>query len=269
MGPDPRSPRVLCRPGDCIVGMVAPGTGARPTLSVVVAVLLFTSGFGAFFHSPLLYYDARPAYVAEEGLSATDYRAVNTTDVNHSFKPFPLVEIQARTWVSLYASGGVAEGENESIDLANSSVAGVFSMSAMQLGPISANPLVYASDPRVLDASGILIAEVQKYLPRNVTEVTDLSVESEQSVTMLDRETTMTTLNGTLVLSNESTIDVRLYLARVVRDGELVVAFGIAPASKVDARESFVTLAENVRLVEWGEGPPETGTESERVTARQ
>lgn len=249
--------------------------------AVLCAVgLLLSANFGAFFHAPLLYYDARPAYVTDEGLAETDYRAVNTTDGNASFEPVPLVEIQARTWVSLYATGiggslpadsgddppgdgdGPPGNDTPTADVGNASVVAVVSMSALKLGPISANPLVYASDPRVLGASGLLIKEVETYLPENVTEVTDLSIRNERSMTMLDQETTLTTFNGTLVLSDESTVDVRLYLTRVVKDGELVVVFGIAPASADGAEEQFVTVAENVRLVEWGEGPPESRTGS-------
>jgi hypothetical protein len=260
--------------------MGLPDVDRQFAVSLAVGLLL-SAQFGAFFHVPLLYYDARPAYVADEGLAETDYRAVNTTDGNASFEPIPLVEIQARTWVSLYATGiggapsadagdgppsdGDAPPTDDgppTTDVENSSVVAVVSMSALKLGPISANPLVYASDPRVLGASGLLIEEIEPHLPENVSEVTDLSIRNERSVTMLDQETTLTTFSGTLVLSDESTVDVRLYLARVVKDGELVVVFGIAPASADGTEEQFATVAENVRLVEWGEGPPESRTGS-------
>jgi len=245
--------------------------------ALVVVGLILAGPVGAFFHAPLLYYDARPAYVADEGLAATDYRAVNTTDTNTSFEPIPLVEIRARMWVSLYAKGlgggpqsgtegarrGAPDGRQSTddpptTDLENGSIVAVTSMSAMKLGPISANPLVYASDPRVLSASGQLIDEVEPYLPRNVSEVTNLTIRNERSVEMLNRETRLTTFDGTLVLSNDSRVDVRLYLTRVVRDGELVVVFGIVPASDAGSADQFVTLAENVRLVEWGAQPPES-----------
>lgn len=246
------------------------GLGVLAVVFVVVLVIVAAIGGVAWFFldpAPLLYYDARPAYVDDPGLEATGYKTLNSTDFTLGYAPITGgKEVQMRTWTTVYVSGvegperdavsGNTSG-NASVDIANASVVTVFSMSSLGLGPVHLNPLVYATDPGLLNESGILLDQAETYLPSNVTNVTDVSIRSERRITMLGQETGMTTLDGTLELSNETTIDVRLYVARVVHEGELVIAFGIAPQNRDVADHNFGTLVYNLRQAEWGERGPE------------
>jgi hypothetical protein len=143
-------------------------------------------------------------------------------------------------------------------------------MSSLELGPVAFNPLVYASDPGVLDQSGFFIDQGESYLPANVTNVTDLSVQSDRPVTMLGKDTQMTRLSGSLTVSPDAEpVNVTVYVARVTHGGNLVMMVGIAPVSG-DVSDEFVTLAGSVRHWEADEGrPPQfNGTGSQtRLTA--
>jgi hypothetical protein len=248
------------------------GLGALLVVFLVVAVVIAAIGGIWWFvsdDSPLVYYDARPATVDEAGLAQTDYLAVNDTAFNLSYSPVPFVgrDVRVRSWVTVYAKGVTPESVSGrgasaadvdasvgSIAGANTSLVTVFSMSALELGPVAFNPVVYASDPGLLNESGVLVERAENWLPSNVTDVTNVDLRSSRPVRMLGQETQLTTFTGELVLSNDSRVDVRLYLARVVHEGELVIVFGIAPQSE-DDRDEFATLVENVRMGEWGTRP--------------
>lgn len=245
---------------------------------VVVVILVVVAAIGGIWwfvtdERPLLYYDARPANVDANGLSDTGYQEINDTAFNISWSPIPLVgrDIRIRSWVTVYGKGETIEavlnesGEegsqaamsNESVgtvDPEGDALVTVFSMSALQLGPIAFNPVVYAADPGLLNTSGVLIDHAETWLPQNVTNVSNVDVRSTREVTMLGQETKMTTFDGQLMLENESPIDVRIYLARTVKDGELVVALGIAPPDETSSAE-FATLVESIEMGEWGTSP--------------
>lgn len=278
------------------------GLGIAGVVLVVVVVIVAAIGGIWWFvtdDAPLLSYDARPAVVDETTLAETEHTAINDTAFNVSYQPVPFVgrDVRVRTWVTVYASGvtlpngsvapadtgtGTGPGSDEattrnatalpanataggSVDVANVSLVTVFSMSALQLGPVAFNPVVYATDPGLLDTSGVLIDRAETYLPRDVTDVSNVDVRSSREVTMLGTETEMTTLSGELNFADgESTdastpagpesIAVRFYVARVVHEGELVVVFGVAPPNG-DTEVSFARLAEGVRMGEWGTKP--------------
>lgn len=269
------------------------GTAVVLALVLVVAavagVWLFVTD-----DAPLMYYDARPAAVGEEALAESGYAAVNDTAFNVSYSPIPLVgrDVRVRTWATVYASGvtlpngsvapappsgnataapanatgnnaptGVsadppnATAANASVDVGNASLVTVFSMSALKLGPAAFNPVVYAADPGLLDTSGVLIDRAETYLPRNVSRVSNVDVRSSRGVTMLGKETEMTTLTGELYFadgtgstaSGPDSLAVEFYVARAVHRGELVVVFGVAPPGG-DSEAAFATLVEGVRM---------------------
>jgi len=295
------------------------GLGIVGVVLVVVAVIVAAIGGIWWFvtdDAPLMSYDARPAVVDETTLAETEYRAINDTAFNVSYQPVPFVgrDVRVRTWVTVYASGvtlpngsvapadtgaelGAGPGSDAaatrnatalpanataggSVDIANVSLVTVFSMSALQLGPVAFNPVVYATDPGLLDTSGVLLARAETYLPRNVTDVSNVDVRSNRDVTMLGTETEMTTLSGELNFADGESADastpagpesiaVRFYVARVVHEGELVVVFGVAPVNQ-DSEASFARLVEGVRMGEWstkpGWTPPSPPTPPGNVT---
>lgn len=234
-----------------VLGVV--GVVCLLVLAVLVGGWLFITD-----DSRLLYYDSQPATVEESAVTQAGYTTVNTTEFNVSYRPVPVVarNVSLRVWASVYVGGvttdgrpaqNLSEGGNVSVDVANTSAVTVFSMSSLELGPVAFNPLVYASDPGILNRSGLLIDQGETYLPRNVTNVTDLSVQSDRPVEMLGQETEMTTLSGTLRPTPESDpVNVTVYLARVTHEGDLVLAMGVAPVSGDTAGE-FETLVEGVR----------------------
>jgi hypothetical protein len=281
-----------------VVGGLGLGVGGV-VLVVLVLVVAAVGGIWWFVtdDSPLLYYDARPAVVDDVALAETGYVAVNDTAFNLSYAVIPFVgrDVRVRSWVSVYASG---------VDLSNASTGGggdtdfdadasrgggsdpmapppappmvgvgnvsfvtVFSLSALQAGPVALNPVVYATDPGLLDESGVLLDRAETYLPRDVTDVTNVDVESSRNVRLLGRETEMTTFTGALALEGAAgepvAVDVQFYLARTVRNGELVVVLGVTPRRGGD-EAAFATLVEHVRMGEWGTTPgwsrPETPT---------
>jgi hypothetical protein len=71
---------------------------------------------------------------------------------------------------------------------------------------------------------------------------------------MLGQETKMTTFSETLILEADSEVRVRMYLARAVRDGELVIAMGIAPADERSADE-FAGLVRGIEMGDWDAEP--------------
>jgi hypothetical protein len=237
-------------------------------LAIVVGFVLVIAtviGGGWLFltdDSPLLFYDSRPATIEEPGRSDAGYAALNTSSFNVSYSPIPGVNrnltlrVRASTYVSglptpdaqqATATGPGPTGANGTVDVANASVVTVFSMSALELGPVAVNPLVYGSDPGVLDQSGFLIDQGESYLPSNVTNVTDLTVRSERPVRMLGTDTRMTRLSGSVTVSPAADpVNVTVYVARVTHEGDLVIIVGIAPVSG-DASDEFATLAEHVR----------------------
>lgn len=235
-------------------------------LVVLVVLVATVGGFWWLFldDNPQLYYDARPAEVNDARLSGSGYERVGNTAFNVSVTPIPrsVKGVHLRTWATLYAKGpalssedpGGEQGPDQSVDPADGSVVAVFSTSALQVGPVAFNPLVYASDPGLLDDSGVLIEKLEDYLPANVSEVTDVDVESSRDVEMLGQETQMTTFSGTLVLEEGSEIRVRMYLARAVEDGELVIAMGIAPADGRSADE-FAGLVRAIEMGDWDAEP--------------
>jgi hypothetical protein len=266
------------------------GIGVGGTVLVVLLIIVaFVGGVWWFVtdDAPLAYYDARPAVVDEATLAETEYRAINDTAFNVSYAPIPFVkrDVRARTWVTVYASGvrlpnsstasGTGSGNatvgnattlpangttaDASVDLANVSLVTVSSMSALKLGPVALNPVVHGTSPDLLDASGVLIDRAEAYLPRNVTDVSNVDVRSSRDVTMLGTETEMTTLSGELTFDDENastdgstpggldSVAVQFYVARVVRQGELVVVFGVAPPNQ-DNEAAFATLVEGVRM---------------------
>ena len=280
--------------------VVLGGLGLGVVAVVLLVVLVIAAAIGGVWwfvtdDAPLMYYDARPAVVGEDELATAGYTAVNDTAFNATYQPVPFVgrDVRVRTWVTVYASGialpngtvapaaagpgsGDATARNEavqasatanaSVDLANVSLVTVFSMSALKVGPVAFNPVVYATDPGLLDSSGVLIDRAETYLPRNVTDVSNVDVGSNREVTMLGKETEMTTLSGELQFADgsESTdaatpagpdsVAVRFYVARVVHEGELVVVFGVAPLNQ-DNEAAFAGLVEGVRMGEWGTKP--------------
>lgn len=228
---------------------------------VLLVVLAAVGGVVWFFvdDDPLLYYDARPATVDEGTLQETGYQRVNDTAFESEFTPIPEGKpIVVRTWATLYVDPGAERADgNASFDPANASMVSVFSTSALQLGPVAFHPLVYASDPGLLDASGGLIDELETWLPEDVASVTDVDVESTRDVELLGQETQMTTFTGELVLENDAgndTVRVRMYLARTVKDGELVIVLGLGPPDERTGDE-FASMVEGVEMGEWGAEP--------------
>ncbi len=239
---------------------------------VLVVAAAVVGGFLWFFidDDPLLYYDARPATVDGGTLETTGYERVNDTAFETEWKPIPMGKgIAVRTWSTLYvkpppgysgADGGSGPASVDgAFDPTNVSMVAVFSTSALQLGPVAFHPLVYASDPGLLDASGALIDRFETWLPSEVSEVTGLDIESSREATMLGTDTDVTTFTGELVLDGQDaggpgTVEVRMYLARAVVDGELVIALGVGPPSERTTDE-FERLIEGVEMGEWGAEP--------------
>jgi hypothetical protein len=275
-----------------VVGGLGLGVGGV-VLVVLVLVVAAIGGIWWFVtdDSPLLYYDARPALVDDVALAETGYVAVNDTAFNLSYAVIPFVgrDVRVRSWVSVYAGGidvpdGTATGSDgtttegdgtddggegpldprapvpgpPAVGVGNASFVTVFSMSALQAGPVALNPVVYATDPGLLDESGVLLDRAETYLPRDVTDVTNVDVRSSRDVRLLGRETELTTFTGELALADPTGetvgVEVDFYLARVVRDGELVVVLGVAPQQGGD-ETAFATLVEHVRMGEWGATP--------------
>jgi hypothetical protein len=255
------------------------GVGLAAVLVIVVVLMVTLAAIGGlvwFFidDDPLLHYDARPATVDDGTLKATGYERVNATDFEMEFTPIPRGKgIAVRTWATLYVKlppgvendGGTAHGSSpDSFDPSTVSMAALFSTSALKVGPVAFNPLVYAAHPGLLDASGELIDRFETWLPKEVTEVTGVDVESSRQVSMLDTDSELSTFTGELVMRNESTgeaeaVEVRMYLARAVVDGELVIALGVG-APDNETAEEFATLVEGVEMAAWGAEP-----ESDRV----
>jgi hypothetical protein len=295
----PPSTVLLCPVGsyECSVNwkVVLGGLGIGVAGVVVVVVLLVVAAIGGVWwfvtdDAPLMYYDARPAVVGENALAETGYRAVNDTAFNASYSPIPFVgrDVRVRTWATVYVSGvslpngsvapagpsgnasalsaNTTTATNASADVSNVSLVTVFSMSALKLGPVAFNPVVYATDPGLLDASGVLIDRAETYLPQNVTDVSNVDVRSTREVTMLGTETEMTTLTGELNFDDgtESADDptgggagslaVEFYVSRVVHRGEVVVVFGVVPPDS-DSEPAFATLVEGVRMGDWDAEP--------------
>jgi hypothetical protein len=266
------------------------GIGVVGTTVIVLLVIAAVVGGVWWFvtdDAPLAYYDARPAVVGETTLAETEYRAINDTAFNVSYSPIPFVgrDVRARTWVTVYASGvrlpnattvptagsddaavrnatmPSANGNtaNASVDAGNVSLVTVSSMSALKLGPLALNPVVHGTSPGLLDASGVLIDRAETYLPRNVSDVSNVDVRSSRDVTLLGKETEMTTLSGELDFADENastdgssqggpdSVAVQFYVARVVHRGELVVVFGVVPSTQ-DEEAVFATLVEGVRM---------------------
>jgi len=259
-----------------LLGGLSAGALLAVLAVVVVVIVVIVAAIGGIWwfvtdDSPLLYYDARPAAADEPARSASGYQEINDTAFNLSYQPIPMIDrdVRVRSWVTVYAKGQTVAAlmndsaadrppddgpEPDSVDPEGDSLVTVFSMSALQLGPVSFNPVVYASDPALLGSSGVVIDAAETWLPRNVSNVTDVSVTSSREVEMLGQETRMTTFDGQLRLENGSRVDVRLYLARTVKDGELVLAFGIAPPGNETA-DDFATLVEGIEMGEWGATP--------------
>jgi len=290
------------------------GIGVGGTILVVLLIVVAVVGGVWWFvtdDAPLAYYDARPAVVDEATLAETEYRAINDTAFNVSYAPIPFVErdVRARTWVTVYASGvrlpnsstasaagsGNAAVRNAttlpanettagaSVDIANVSLVTVSSMTALKLGPVALNPVVHGTSPELLDASGVLIDRAETYLPRNVTDVSNVDVRSSRDVTMLGTETEMTTLSGELTFVDENastdgsapggpdSVAVRFYVARVVQRGELVVVFGVVPPNQ-DDEAAFASLVEGVRMGDRDTKPgwtPPTPALPDNVTGRE
>jgi len=285
---------MVCQVVPCPVNwkVVLGGLGIGVVGAVLLVLLVIAAAIGGVWwfvtdDAPLMYYDARPAVVDEATLAETEYRSINDTAFNVSYSPIPFVgrDVGVRTWVTVYASGvrlpnvsaGPAAGSDDtaarnattlpanattasaSVDVANVSLVTVFSMSALKLGPVAFNPVVHATDPGLLDTSGVLIDRAETYLPRNVTGVSNVDVDSSRDVTMLGKETEMTTLSGELNFadgnastgestpSNPDSVAVRFYVARVVHQGELVVVFGVSPLNQ-DNEAVFATLVEGIRM---------------------
>ncbi|MFC6976852.1 DUF6517 family protein [Halomicroarcula sp. GCM10025709] len=248
----------------------------RLAIAVVVGFVLVVAAVigGAWLFvtddSPLLFYDARPATVEEPARSEAGYTPVNTTSFNVSYRPVPGIarNVSLRVWASTYVSGVSAATDqppaatsasgDTTVDVANASVVTVFSMSSLELGPVAFNPLVYASDPGVLNQSGFLVDQGEAYLPSNVTNVTDLTVRSDRPVRMLGQDTQLTRLGGSVAVSPTSDpVNVTVYVARVTHEGNVVIVVGVAPISG-DTGEEFATLVEGVRHWERGAGTPPT-----------
>lgn len=235
---------------------------------VVVAVVVVAGCVGgvvwvAVDDSPLVTYGASPAAVDDGGLERTGYREVHSTDVylNQSLAPLILVDrdVSLRTWVSVYAKGvdlpeggsGGGDGNpagrspgNTTLDPAEGSVVTLFSMSAMELGPVAANPLVHGTSPELLGGSGVVVDYLEGWVPG---EFTDVTVESTDRVRMLDRDTRATELSATVTGADGGTgANVTLYLARVTHEGDLVILLGVYPASTPDTAGEFRTLVEHV-----------------------
>jgi hypothetical protein len=132
----------------------------------------------------------------------------------------------------------------DDVDPANASVVGVTSVSALQVGPVPFNPLVTASDPRLLGSSGYLIDYVEALVGANVT---DLSVTNGAPVEMLGHDAQVMTLRGRVFDPDGRSVEVSVFVSRVVDDGDLVTVFGVAPRSTDGAAERFRTLVEHVR----------------------
>jgi|GEM_PF-6959250 len=241
--------------------------------------------------------------LAETGYVAVNDTAFN---LSYSVIPFVGRDVRVRSWVSVYASGvdlsnasagggGSADFDPDAntdsgsdagrdshpdpmapppappappmVGVGNVSFVTVFSMSALQAGPVALNPVVYATDPGLLDESGVLLDRAETYLPRDVTDVTNVDVRSSRDVRLLGAETEMTTFTGELALAGATgepvAAEVQFYLARTVRNGELVVVLGVTPRRGGD-EGTFATLVEHVRMGEWGATPgwsrPETPT---------
>ncbi|MFC7078638.1 DUF6517 family protein [Haloarcula halophila] len=252
---------------------------------VVIATVFVGGWLVVTDDSPLLFYDSRPATVEEPAVSEAGYTSLNTTSFNASYSPVPGVgrNVSLRVWVSTYVTGLSTENQtagppsetptsgNATVDVANTSVVTVVSMSSLELGPVAFNPLVYGSDPRVLNQSGFFIDQGEAYLPSNVTNVTDLTVRSDSPVRMVGQDTQMSRLGGSVVASPEADpVNVTVYVARVIHEGDLVMLVGVTPASG-DASEEFGGLAEHVRHWEPDAGTPPTpsgvGQQSERTTS--
>lgn len=257
------------------------GASLAVVIVVFVALVVTVATIGGllwFFidDDPLLYYDARPATVDGGTLEATGYERVNDTAFETEWNPIPMGKgIAVRTWSTLYVKpppgyagddGGSGPGTvNGSFDPANVSMVALFSTSSLELGPVAFQPLVYASDPGLLDASGALIDRFETWLPSEVSEVTGVDVESSREATMLGTDTNITTFTGELVLDSRDTagpgtVEVRMYLARAVVDGELVIALGVGPPNE-QTTDEFETLVDGVEMGEWGAEPGTGATE--------
>lgn len=129
------------------------------------------------------------------------------------------------------------------IDAGNVSIAMVMTSSAMQLGPVAFNPVVYASDPGVLEYSGLVVDALER---RANWTVTDVRIRSTARVSMPGRETEMTEFRGTMTSEGSGEeARVTVHLARVVHEGDLVIAVAVSP-DPATAEARFVAFLDHL-----------------------
>jgi hypothetical protein len=234
-----------------------------PRLVVAVALVVSLSGCLAVAESAFGaggVVESAPVEVSPAGLTATGYAELNRTDVLVR-PPLPLVPhdrtVQVRAWVAVYGTGfpdapdGASSTAADSVprpvaagDSEDAAVVTVASVSALEAGPVALNPLVYATDPRLLSSVGPLVEFAEFWL---AGDLVDLTVEESEQIRVLGRETSVSRLGGRLVAPTGESVDVRLSLVSVVHDGDLVVAVGVFPNGSDEDDAAMQTLVAHLR----------------------
>lgn len=235
-----------------------------PRLAIAVVLAASLSGCLAVAESALgaegIVVESAPVDVSRAGLDATGFTELNRTEVLVR-PPVPLVPrdrtVQVRAWVVVYGTGfpdapdGAPPTAADSVprpvaagDPGDAAVVTVASMSALEAGPVALNPLVYATDPRLLSSVGPLVEFAEFWL---AGDLVDLTVEGSDEIPVLGRETSVTRLGGRLVAPTGESADVRLSLVSVVHDGDLVVALGVFPNGSDEDDAAMRTLAGHLR----------------------
>lgn len=228
-------------------------------LTVAVAAMVALSGCLAVVESAAregVVVDSAPAEVSPAGLSATGYVELNSTDVTVA-PPLPLVPpdrgVRVQAWVAVYGKGlpgadgdptTAVEPASSPAALEEASVVTVVSMSALESGPVALNPLVYATEPRLLTSVAPLLTFAEFWLTGNLV---DLTVTGSDPVTVLGQETSVTRLAGRLETPTGESVDVSLSLVSVVHEGDLVVVLGVLPGRSDGTDAEMRTLAGHVR----------------------
>lgn len=229
---------------------------ARLLGPLALAVLVLLSGCTGVLSDGVAE-GADPAAVSQAGLDASTYVELNRTSLVVDLRtPVVSVPLSLETHVAAYADAegldaatrerfdtdgsgadagdgddgptGADGPENVSIDVSNTSLLLVTSMSAVERGPVALNPLVYAADPAILSRASVLVEFAEFFL---AGDLVDLTVEGSEPVTVLDRETQVVTLGGRLVTPTGEDVAVSLAVTRVVHEGDVVVLVAVAPAA--------------------------------------
>lgn len=194
----------------------------RMVVALVTVVLLAGCTGGAFSYS------ASPATVDEAAAEDAGYVGEGPEEftINESVEVAGLSrDVQATTWTAGYSDDEIGA----SLIVASTPDASVAGQSVNPLSRLSGKDLLERVVQEAGDAEGV--------------DVDDLEVVQRENRQILGVETEVTTF-ATTTRTNGEEVPVRIHLASVSHEGDVVVLVGVHPEA-VDERETQLTLMES------------------------